>query len=230
MRPTPPAPKSASSLQRCSEAIRWPRVVEMGLAFVLGAVTLLLIQYGWRRMGDHGQPSMPIEVVVYRLDLNQADRGELAQLPGIGPALADRIVAYREEHGPYSSVEALRGVKGIGPAILERVRPRLQISFNEPAAPAAPAPPRTSGSRKAPAAQSVNVNSASREELMTLPGVGPVLADRILADRGANGPFRSVSDLKRVKGIKDKVLEKLLPYVTVDNNSSLAGRDESSER
>jgi competence protein ComEA len=65
---------------------------------------------------------------------------------------------------------------------------------------------------------------------MTLPGIGPVLAEHILADREAKGPFRSLGDLKRVKGIKDKVLEKLLPYVTVDDNSSLAGRDEASER
>src|SRR5262245_25039673 len=171
MSSAPPAPKSAPSPQRCLEAIRWPRVVEMGLAFVLGAFTLLLIQYGWRRIGDSGQPSIPIEVVVVRIDLTEAGRGELAQLPGIGPALADRIVSHRQEHGPYASVEALREVKGIGPAILERVRPRLQVSAHEPAVAASAKGERATSGRKPPVAQRVNVNQAGRDELMRLPGV-----------------------------------------------------------
>ena len=202
----------------------------MSLAFVLGAFTLLLIQYGWRRIGDSGQPSIPVEVVVVRIDLNEARRGELAQLPGIGPALADRIVAHRQEHGPYASVEALREVKGIGPAILERVRPRLQVTGHELATGAPAKEGRAASGRKPPITQPVNVNQAGRDELMKLPGVGPVLADHILGDREARGPFRTLTDLKRVKGIKDKVLEKLLPYITVGDNPSLAGRDEASER
>lgn len=237
MSSTPPTPKATAAPPRCPEAIRWPRVLEMGLAFVTGAVTLLLIQYAWRRLGDSGQPAAAVEVVVYRIDLNQAGGGELAQLPGIGPALAERIVAHRQEHGPYASVDGLREVKGIGPAILERVRPRLEVGSRDSAGLAATASVpaggkevRASRGRKAPVTGAVNVNRAGRDELMKLPGVGPVLADHILADRETRGPFRTVDDLKRVKGIKDKVLEKLLPYVTVDESRSLAGGDEAGER
>jgi len=45
--------------------------------------------------------------------------------------------------------------------------------------------------------------------------VGPVLAERILEDRKRNGPFRSVEDLRRVKGIGEKTLERLRPHVAV---------------
>lgn len=61
----------------------------------------------------------------------------------------------------------------------------------------------------------VNVNTADEETLCRLPGIGPALAERIVADRSANGPFASVDDLTRVSGIGEKTLETLRPYVTV---------------
>jgi len=48
------------------------------------------------------------------IDINRADREALIALPGIGPVLADRIIAYREEHGPFKSVDDLIAVSGIG--------------------------------------------------------------------------------------------------------------------
>jgi competence protein ComEA len=209
---------------RMLTAISWPRVAELGLAFVLGALTLLLVEFGWRRIGEAGQPATTVEVH-YRIDLNHADRGDLAQLPGVGPVLADRIVAYRQVNGPYASVDGLRDVKGVGPATLERLRPRLQVDPAKtlPASGKSIAKEPPAHSRKAPAAQTININRATRAELLTLPGIGPALADRILADREANGPYRDTSELKRVKGIKDKSLEKLLPYITIDDRDAVAG-------
>jgi competence ComEA-like helix-hairpin-helix protein len=55
------------------------------------------------------------------LDLNRASEEQLARLPGIGPALASRIVAAR----PFLDVEDLRRVRGLGRATLERLRPRV---------------------------------------------------------------------------------------------------------
>jgi competence protein ComEA len=57
------------------------------------------------------------------IDINHATEAELEGLPGIGPAVAKRIVAYRDSAGRFAKVEDLDSVKGIGPALLEKVRP-----------------------------------------------------------------------------------------------------------
>lgn len=61
------------------------------------------------------------------LDLNRATTAELERLPFIGPALAERIVAYRGRHGPFPAVDSLVLVPGVGPAILAKVRARLRV-------------------------------------------------------------------------------------------------------
>ena len=56
------------------------------------------------------------------IDINTASADELETLPGIGPALAERIVAYRTEHGPFQSVDELAEVRGISPRMVEELR------------------------------------------------------------------------------------------------------------
>jgi len=66
------------------------------------------------------------QTAAFEVDLNSADWPELAQLPGIGPVLAKRIVELRSTQGPFRAVEDLRRVRGIGPLTLARIRPYLR--------------------------------------------------------------------------------------------------------
>jgi competence protein ComEA len=63
-----------------------------------------------------------------RVDVNTAGAAELERLPGIGPALAQRIVEWRAANGPFRAVEDLQRVPGIGAAKLERLRPVVSVS------------------------------------------------------------------------------------------------------
>jgi competence protein ComEA len=64
-----------------------------------------------------------------------------------------------------------------------------------------------------PPAGLVDINSAGAEILATIPGIGPGLAERIVAFRAANGPFASVDQLLEVSGITEHRLDAILPYV-----------------
>ncbi len=63
-----------------------------------------------------------------QVDVNKADAATLqSELTGIGKSKAEAIVAYREAHGPFTSVDELLEVKGIGSALLERNRSKLTV-------------------------------------------------------------------------------------------------------
>lgn len=64
----------------------------------------------------------PVEVVIAEhIDLNTADADALTALPGVGKVTAERIVAYREEHGPFGCLEDLLQVDGVKPSVLEKI-------------------------------------------------------------------------------------------------------------
>ena len=139
------------------------------------------------------------------------------------------LFAERGYHG--TAVPEIADKAGVGPATLDKVRPFLRVDpGNLPAAapvipeplvlerkPPTPAPyPRQAGVRKLqPGDPPINVNTATAEQLMQLPAVGAVTAQNIIAAR-ADGPFRSLADLDRVKNIGPKTLEKLRPFVVFD--------------
>jgi competence protein ComEA len=73
------------------------------------------------------------------IDLNRATARELDEVPGVGPVLAGRIIAHRERHGPFRHPEELLAVRGIGPRLFARLRPRVTVGPARPvAAPAGP--------------------------------------------------------------------------------------------
>ena len=144
------------------------------------------------------------------LDPNRVDVLELDRLPGVGPSTAAAIVAARDAGMVFRRATDLLDVRGIGPSTLERMAPHLDFA----------SAPRTRSGRTTPKAPSVlrgpvlegampvDVNSADVERLESLPGIGPALASRIVAER-QRGAFATLDDLTRVRGIGAATVSRL---------------------
>ncbi len=74
-----------------------------------------------------GVATATVEPASTLIDINTASADELEALPGIGPALAERIVAYRTEHGPFQSVDELAEVRGISPRMVDELRDLVTV-------------------------------------------------------------------------------------------------------
>lgn len=182
---------------------------------LLGACVVLLMVSGG---------AAPAAEKKEKVDLNTASMSELESLPGVGPAIAKRIVDNR----PYSSVAGLSKA-GVPDATVSKLkgmvtvsRARSEAAKSEPVAktehreparsePKSAAPPASRGDR-------IDVNSASMRDLESLPGVGPAIAKKIIENR----PYSSMPDLARA-GVSDALLTKIRPSITV-------GRAETASR
>lgn len=79
---------------------------------------------------------------------------------------------------------------------------------------------RMSASTSLALGRKMDLNLADHKGLVLLPGVGPVIADRIINSRKKHGPFSSLNDLMKVKGIGPKTVKKIKPFITVGKDST----------
>ena len=110
---------------------------EKQVLLFVGAVVLagIAIQY-FQKINPRFKVVLPPVVAAQRaattiidkkVNPNKANSEELIRLPGIGPALAENIIEYRNSHGGFKSLEELEKVKGLGPKKLERLKDYLEV-------------------------------------------------------------------------------------------------------
>jgi competence protein ComEA len=78
--------------------------------------------------------------------------------------------------------------------------------------------------RKKPASGKLNLNTATADQLMLLPSVGPAKAERIIEWRKKNGGFKRIADLRRVKGFGYRTFKRLEPLLDIKGDTTLAQR------
>lgn len=137
---------SPAAGEESGSGIRPPSVTESGpqpptyfglsrgdawFALVVGGAILMLMLIHWGRLAWRGEPRVEIDrlqpgAYEFQLEINRATWVEWMQLEEIGETLARRIVADREERGPFRSVDDLGRVSGIGPKTLDAIRPHLR--------------------------------------------------------------------------------------------------------
>ena len=199
---------------------RWMTVC----AFIIAVSLVLSVP------GAYGQAKKAL------VDLNTASQKDLEEIKGVGPSTSKKIIAAR----PYKSVDELKKA-GLSAKQIDSIRPYVMVGAvpagapataapmakpapapASPASPAAPAAPAPAKAAKAPAAENattaklapgekVNINSAPKEKLDALPGIGPVKAQAIIDGR----PYAKPEDVMKVKGIKQGEYSKIKDLITV---------------
>lgn len=185
------------------------------LLAALGLILFAAVAWQAYRPQWSARPTEPL--TAGPINLNAVDRAQLMQIPGIGPAIADAILDHRQRHGRIETFEELEDLPGVGPKSIEKIRGWLTIG---PGSPRMLLEPVEKLERKPTARKHsdgmINLNRASVEELVRLPGIGPKLAAAIVSERGRQR-FDRIEDLIRVPGIGPKTLEKLRPLVCISD-------------
>lgn len=173
-----------------------------GIILLLAAV--LLIFYIWRVWFGPGWPC-PAAKTPYSVYVEVA--GEVTR-PGVYsfPAPPTLPEVWRQAGGPMPP-----------PASHQKLAPGSRLTVSEGGKYTLG---HMSGDKLLTLGLALDLNAASREDLEALPGVGPVLAGRILAYRQARGPFRQLDDLLRVPGIGPQKLKQLRPFLTLEERDS----------
>ena len=156
------------------------------------------------------------------LNANTITEADLARIPRLKPEVARAIVARRSAMGGrLRSLEDLKGVRGVTPAVLKALEPRLNFgTWDNPYAVAVPAAAPGQFTRRGPSSRPVpptpaaptgklNLNAATAAELETLPGVGPKLAETLLEHRARRGRFASWAQVDSVPGVGPALLARL---------------------
>ena len=102
-------------------------------------IMLIISSFSWAELpvsnaqspnasNNESKQVVPPQEVGSSIDINQADVTQLATLSNIGVKKAQQIIAYRELHGQFGSIEDLQNVKGIGKATIEKNRARLMVA------------------------------------------------------------------------------------------------------
>lgn len=170
-----------------------------------------------KNLSQYGEKNRQIPVI----DINEASAEEFARLPGIGEVLSQRIVKYRTAKKGFASVEEISKVYGISPETYEQLLPYLRLK-----APATPATPTktdfqtektTNGAveNNAKTTEIVDLNTASLEALLKVPGIGQYTAQKIVESRSHIGGFALVEHLALLGGIQADNFQKMKPFLKV---------------
>ncbi len=152
---------------------------------------------------DEKKPSDKSKVIIEKklkventsVDINLADTALLKALPGIGSALAKRIIAYRKKIGGFYSTNQISEVWGISDSVYQKIKPMLELGDSK--------------------IKVIEINNASIDELKSHPYIGYKLALAIINYRNQHGKYNSLEDIQKIPIIDEKSYNKIVHYLAI---------------
>ncbi len=195
---------------------------ESRLIFIICAVSALGIfinlcsGYSQWAAGSEGAATEVIESVNFPLDINTCQAAELMALKGVGPAMAAKIIAYREKNAGFKTRCEIKKVGGIGERLYEAVKDKIMVA-DDPS-PQIDDPQEFELYENAENSQEpkIDINSASVEDFKNIKGVGAKVGEKIIEFRRNNGGrIESLKSLGAIEGIGKKRMRKLNKHFVI---------------
>lgn len=127
---------------------------------------------------------------------------------GVPITVAKRIINYVSKGGRFRQAEDLRKIWGMSPSLADRLIPYTRTNYQQPIF-----------EKKIQIIQPIDINTADLESWKSLPGIGNVLAERIIKYRERSDGFSSKEELKSVFGLKDSLLIQIEPYLQINESN-----------
>ena len=178
------------------------------ICFSLGLFASWKLGWGEQRILIQYEATEPSETTTttaanYKIDLNTATVDDLMQVDGIGEKTAEKIIAYRTEIGKFTFIEQLLDVEGVGDKKLENWKNYLTVEGDD-------------STTTTVALSKINLNTATKEELMRIDGIGEKTALKIIAYRDEIGGFSNLEQLMDVDGVGEKKFATWKKYLTIE--------------
>lgn len=143
-------------------------------------------------------------------DLQNITKEELITIPGIGEKKAADILRYKEENGFQTKTDLMK-IKGIGKKTYEKIEKYfIDLAFENSTTTIIPVRQEINH-----IPNKININTADKNELTKITGIGPSKAEKIIVFREKKGRFKKKEDLLQIKGIGQKTLEKMNDQITL---------------
>ncbi len=185
--------------------------------------------YNNKTVGNYAESDEAVkEVKLFVFDPNTINEAQWLTL-GIQPRTVKTIINYRNKGGKFRDATDIQKIWGISPSDAKRLMPFIHITSMETNARYSTASYRHDNVNysqgEAPThwqtmprsiqakTQEVEINTATQQEWEALPGIGPVIAKRIIKFRDKLGGFKEVAEVKKTYGISDSLFERLQPYL-----------------
>jgi competence ComEA-like helix-hairpin-helix protein len=175
-------------------------------------------QYSSQFLSDSTPGTSGSERELFLFDPNTLDAEGFQRL-GLNDKTIHTLINYRNKGGHFKQPADIRKIYGLSKTDADRLIPYVRIAAGDVDAPSAREKIKPIPSFEQKRYQAVNINTATAEDWMALPGIGDVLGNRIVKFRTKLGGFTSVDDVRKTYGLSDSVFEQIKQYLVLKDTA-----------